>query len=227
MIGADDPERAVLLQAVLVATRDPWNAAESLPNKRISVAEAQKTSARLHAELAAAVGPAAVLTRLDRARELAELAAATGRDEDAAWASLYRLEAHYQRGRRLEINAELMRLAATVRRLRTPVWDSRVAPGSRLRSGTLPIVAGLADLVVRGELEAQRGGDDQQQAGDDGQVVAHHPLFGTDRRPDHDADDQQAEAHPEQHPGGCLHHDRRPQAASSVRWTSGGTSSEK
>lgn len=125
LISNLDPVRAERLRTMVAVTVSPWH---STP--KAVVMDRATTDARsreLHARHAAAIGASGVHSRLRCAVELAEVAASTHRLEDAAWASLWQLDAYAQLGRRIELNAELMRLAAHVRELGSLLWSWRLA----------------------------------------------------------------------------------------------------
>jgi DNA-binding CsgD family transcriptional regulator len=127
LLGDSDPERTERVEAQLVVTRCAWVSEPAASRSPMSAAEAEQRSTELHARHAAATGAARVGERVGCAEELGTLAAACNRDEDRAWAALWRLDAFCQLGRRVELNAEMMNLVAVARRLRSPAWDWRVA----------------------------------------------------------------------------------------------------
>ncbi|MDJ1371682.1 helix-turn-helix transcriptional regulator [Gulosibacter molinativorax] len=133
MLGDTDPHRTARLRALMEVTRNPWYASADLPDPdrldpdRLDEEQAERRSAELHARASRAAGARDVNTRLECADALAELAANSGRTEDAAWASLWRLDAYCQLGKRVELNADLMEFGAIVRRLDAPIWHWRLA----------------------------------------------------------------------------------------------------
>ena len=118
---------------------------------------AESLSAVLHARHRAAAGAGRPEDSLAVADELAALAASTGRREDAAWASLWRLDGHCRLGDRLELDAEMTTFASLVEGLGTPAWLWRLAAARTtvaLLDGVVDDVPGLAAEALRQGVDA-------------------------------------------------------------------------
>lgn len=152
LIGDRDPVRAERLRTLVAVTQSPWHSHPGNPLRALDPADADKRARELHARHAAAIGAAGVQARLDIANDLMELADATRREEDAAWALLWRLDACAQLGLRVELNAELMRLSSHAVMLSSPAWEWRVAAARAsmaLLDGHLDDVPVLAAAALR------------------------------------------------------------------------------
>ena len=122
LLGARDPERTKRLEAMLVATRSPWRPDRDGAHQ---VADPEAEFAALQARMVELVHVDNVSERLLLAESAMSLASAPGGDEYEAWARLWRMDAWYQQGRRVELDAELMGLQGVTRRLQEPLWDWR------------------------------------------------------------------------------------------------------
>ena len=123
MLGDRDPDRTKRLEAVLAATRSPWRPdSDGAPQS----ADPEAEFAALQARMVELVHVDHVSERLGLADRAMNLASAPAGDEYAAWARLWRMDAWYQQGRRVELDAELMGLQSLTRRLQEPLWDWRM-----------------------------------------------------------------------------------------------------
>lgn len=133
LLGTRDPERTKRLAAMLAATRSPWRPDVDGAEQG---ADPEVEFAALQARMVELVHVDHVSERLRLADIAMALASAPGGDEYEAWARLWRMDAWYQLGRRIELDAELMGLQHVTRRLQEPLWDWR----------TLTVRASLAFL---------------------------------------------------------------------------------
>jgi hypothetical protein len=136
--------------------------------------------------------------RLALADDAMSLAARAGDDGYLAWGTMWRLDALYQLGLRVEINAELMRLTGITRRLREPVWAWRIAAAraslalldgrhadvrtladEARRAGTACGLeeAPFVDLVLRSSLAVQTGSGLTEVEEKVRSVLADAPFF--------------------------------------------------
>jgi DNA-binding CsgD family transcriptional regulator len=125
--GADQVREAKVL-AQLVVTADPFAARgeRDLGQRALRIAEATgDPDARFlamqarHTEL---VDSRHVLARLSIGERALRLADETGRHEYAAWGLTWRLDAFWELGRRLQLDAELAAFAGVAGQLREPLW---------------------------------------------------------------------------------------------------------
>jgi DNA-binding CsgD family transcriptional regulator len=113
---------------------------------------AESLSAVLHARHRAAVGAGRPQDSLAVADELAALAASSGRGEDAAWASLWRLDGHCRLGDRGRLDAEMTTFGALADGLGSPAWQWRLAAARTtvtLLDGAVDDVPERADAALR------------------------------------------------------------------------------
>jgi len=192
-----DDDRAGRLRALLETTLSPLQRSTN-PAAARPGAHAESLSAVLHARHRAAIGAARPEALLAVADELGALAAATGRREDAAWASLWRLDSHCRAGARLELDAEMMTLASIVADLASPAWHWRLAAArttvalldgyeadvpsradEALRLGETAGVddARFVDLIVRSTLAVQTGSGLEEAEREVRQAIAGGPFF--------------------------------------------------
>jgi DNA-binding CsgD family transcriptional regulator len=155
MLGDDtDPRRRERVQAQLAVTSSPWTrppGGTDAPGADRPL-DAEDRFEELFARRNALVNAGHAQDRLALADDAMSLAARAGDDGHLAWGTLWRLDALYQLGRRVEINAELMRLTGISRRLREPVWAWRVAAARAslaLLDGRHADVRALADEARR------------------------------------------------------------------------------
>lgn len=124
LLGATDPVRAHRLRAQLASTTNPWSI--HVPGGDVPVGlaaeDAESALLSLQARHAALLAVEHVHDRL----ALSDEAMAVGTEECLAWGLLWRLDALYQLGRRVELDNELLSLTAVVGRLREPLWEYRL-----------------------------------------------------------------------------------------------------
>ncbi|WP_344081249.1 ATP-binding protein [Luedemannella helvata] len=132
LIGESDPVRAAKLMAQLVITTDSFAAGgdQDLSGRALRIAEATgDPDARflaMQARAVALVNSQYVLERLSLGDRALRLAEETGNAEYAAWGRTWRLDALWELGRRLQIDAELSAFTTVVGHLRQPWWHWRL-----------------------------------------------------------------------------------------------------
>lgn len=151
-----DHDRVERLRALQEVTRSAWTR-DDAPVAAIAVDRPESRSAVLHARHRAAIGAGRPQDSLAIADDLAALASATARREDAAWAALWRLDAYCRLGDRLRLDSEMMALASIAAELDSPAWRWRLAAARTtvaLLDGYVDDVAGRAAEALRLGLEA-------------------------------------------------------------------------
>jgi DNA-binding CsgD family transcriptional regulator len=131
LLGDTDPRRRTRVEVQLAATANPWQPAPGpgrVPGGSgpLTAEQAEDRFIELRARHDRLAEPGHVDQRLAVADEAMALAEAVGNDTYLAWASMWRTAGFYQRGDRIGLNAEFMRLNAVARRLNEPVWSWRV-----------------------------------------------------------------------------------------------------
>lgn len=132
MLGHADPARSLRLRAQLACTKNPWvrevpaNGSGSSPETALAADDAEGKFLALEARHSAAISSAHVIERLDLADEAIVLGSSSLMDEYLAKGLFWRIDALYQLGRRVEMEAELINAAALATRMREPVWDWRL-----------------------------------------------------------------------------------------------------
>jgi DNA-binding CsgD family transcriptional regulator len=132
LLGDGEPVRRARLAAQLAGTSSPWDRADrrspsSVPTDCVDAGvddEARFLDLRARHQELLDVGR--IDDRLALADEVMALAAASSTNEYLAWGQSWRLDALYQLGRRVELDAQLMSFAITVKRLREPLWAWRL-----------------------------------------------------------------------------------------------------
>lgn len=117
-----DPARRRRLRHLHAATTDPWTTAPPEPEPVDDAASEDERFAHLRARVEARLHVRHAEERL----ALAAAATALDQDEHRAWGALWEATACAQLGRRVELDAAVLRLRSVAGRLREPVWDWRV-----------------------------------------------------------------------------------------------------
>jgi tetratricopeptide (TPR) repeat protein len=132
MLRGADPVREAKVLAQLAITADPFASGSEpgLGQRALQTAEATgDPDARFlamqarHTEL---VDGRHALERLSIGERAIRLAHETGRDEYAGWGHTWRLDAFWELGHRVQLDAELVAFAGVVDRLREPLWRWRL-----------------------------------------------------------------------------------------------------
>jgi DNA-binding CsgD family transcriptional regulator len=161
-LGDDDTElRARLLAAVATVRSysllgDGSDQAEPLSRQAIALAEAAGTPgalvSALRARQMACAGPDGVADRLEVAKRMLDVAAATGDPWAGLWGRLWRIEANCQLGATDAAESELAGLAHLTQLLRQPVADwhlARTRCSVAIGRGRFQEAAGHLDEAVR------------------------------------------------------------------------------
>ncbi|MGI5456869.1 ATP-binding protein [Streptomyces sp. CA-249302] len=130
---AEDPVREARVLAQLAVTTDPFAGDEvNLEASRRALAAAEACGdpdalfLALQARTTTLVDGRYVLQRLSLGERALRLARETGRSEPAAWGHVWRLDAFWELGRRLQLDAELAPFAELVTRMKEPLWQWRL-----------------------------------------------------------------------------------------------------
>ena len=133
MLGYSEPARSLRLRAQLACTNNPWvseGAGDGLAGSTAAVAleadDAESKFLALEARYSAAISVAHVDERLDLADQAIVLGSSSLVDEYLACGVFWRIDALYQLGRRVEMEAELINASALAERMREPVWQWRL-----------------------------------------------------------------------------------------------------
>lgn len=136
MLDGTDSARLLRLRAQLACTINPWvrEAPEppGWPARAPATADpaeaqgAESAFLALQARHSQAVSVAHVQERLELADEAIVLGSSCGVDEYLFWGVSWRLDALFQLGRRVEMEAELLNASALAVRMKEPVWGWRV-----------------------------------------------------------------------------------------------------
>lgn len=133
MLGDSEPARSLRLRAQLACTNNPWvreGPGDGVASPAAAVAleadDAESKFLALEARHSAAISVTHVDERLDLADEAIVLGSSSLVDEYLAWGVLWRIDALYQLGRRIEMEAELINASALTTRMREPVWEWRL-----------------------------------------------------------------------------------------------------
>ncbi|MGI5290258.1 ATP-binding protein [Nonomuraea polychroma] len=166
MLGEADPVRQARLLAQLAVTADPFSSAteSGLGRRALRAAEATgDPDARflaLQARQAELVDGAHVLERLSIGERAVGLGRETGLDEYTAWGHAWRIDAFWELGRRIQLDAEMAAFAGVVAHLGEPLWVWRL----RMTQATLAMFEGRYEhargLAEEGLAIGRRGGHD-------------------------------------------------------------------
>jgi DNA-binding CsgD family transcriptional regulator len=166
LLQGTDPVREAKMLAQLAITADPFADGRdlSLSQRALQIAEATgDPDARFlamqacHTDL---VNGRHVLERLSIGERAIRLAQQTSRDEYAAWGHVWRLDAFWELGRRVQLDAELATFARVIDQLREPLWAWRLT----MMQATLALFEGRFEhatmLADRALQIGERGGHD-------------------------------------------------------------------
>ncbi|MEU6141606.1 AAA family ATPase [Streptomyces sp. NPDC047081] len=130
---AEDPVREARVLAQLAVTTDPFAGDEETQEagrRALAAAEAcgdaDALFLALQARTTTLVDGRHVLQRLSLGERALRLARETGRPEPAAWGHAWRLDAFWELGRRLQLDAELAQFTDLVTRMKEPLWQWRL-----------------------------------------------------------------------------------------------------
>jgi DNA-binding CsgD family transcriptional regulator len=132
VLGDADPVRRARLLAQLAVTADPFAAGGASDWGTRALREAEATGdpdARflaLQARRTELTDGRFVLERLSLGERAVRLGRECGTDEYAAWGHSWRLDAFWELGRRVQIDAELAELAGLADHMREPLWHWRL-----------------------------------------------------------------------------------------------------
>lgn len=133
ILGDSEPARTLRLRAQLACTKNPWvreGPADGFATSPVAAApgagDAESRFLALEARHSAAISVAHVDERLDLADEAIVLGSSALVDEYLAWGVFWRIDALYQLGHRVEMEAELINASALATRMREPVWEWRL-----------------------------------------------------------------------------------------------------
>lgn len=161
MLGDSDPERSLRLRAQLACTVNPWVrggpkelAASAAAVAALGTADAESKFLALEARYRAAVSVAHIDDRLDLADEAIVLGSSCLVDEYLASGLFWRVDALYQQGRRVEMDAELINVSALAERMREPVWQWRLL---NIRGSLATLDGRFADAWRLVDLAFQKG----------------------------------------------------------------------
>ncbi len=133
MLGDSEPGRCLRLRAQLACTNNPWvregpgdGPASSTTAVALGFDDAESKFLALEARYSAAISVARIDERLNLADEAIVLGSSSQVDEYLAWGVFWRIDALYQLGRRVEMEAELINASALAARMREPVWEWRL-----------------------------------------------------------------------------------------------------
>ncbi|MGH3516817.1 MAG: ATP-binding protein [Haloechinothrix sp.] len=129
LVRGTDPVREARVLAQLSVTASPWAEPDpELSQRALRAAEASgDPDARflaVQARQSALNNPRYALERLTNGERAVQLGIETGRDDYLAWGHVWRLDAFWELGRRLQVNQELAAFAGVVRHMKEPlgVW---------------------------------------------------------------------------------------------------------
>lgn len=161
MLDGSDPARCLRLQAQMACTINPWvrGAPEADPIGPPATAladDAESVFLGLQARHSAATSVKHVHERLDLADEAVVLGSSCLVDEYIAWGVSWRIDALYQLGRRVEMEAELMTASALAARMREPIWDWRLL---HIRTSLATLDGRYAEAAHLVQLALEKGRD--------------------------------------------------------------------
>lgn len=133
ILGDSDLGRSLRLRAQLACTKNPWvreGPAAGFATLPVAAApgagDAESRFLALEARHSAAISVAHVDERLALADEAIVLGSSTLVDEYVAWGVFWRIDALYQLGHRVELEAELINASTLATRMKEPVWEWRL-----------------------------------------------------------------------------------------------------
>ncbi|MFF9625033.1 ATP-binding protein [Streptomyces griseosporeus] len=132
LLGDDDPVRQARLLAQSAATLDPFVSARApeTSHRALLAAEAcgdpDALFLALQARHTALVDGRHVLERLAIGERALRLGRDTGRAEPTAWGHAWRMDAFWELGRRVQLDAELAAFGDLVARMKEPLWQWRL-----------------------------------------------------------------------------------------------------
>ncbi|MFH8935496.1 ATP-binding protein [Streptomyces griseosporeus] len=164
LLGDGDPVRRARLLAQSAATLDPFASARApeTSHRALLAAEAcgdpDALFLALQARHTALVDGRHVLERLAIGERALRLGRDTGRAEPTAWGHAWRMDAFWELGRRVQLDAELAAFSDLVARMKEPLWQWRLL---RVRA-CLALYEGrfddARDLAERALAIGRRGG---------------------------------------------------------------------
>ncbi|WP_314502661.1 LuxR C-terminal-related transcriptional regulator [uncultured Microbacterium sp.] len=127
MLGTEDPALRRRLEIFLAGLSSGWTPSPSMGGSPMTEEEAEDRLLELRAAHTGALAPSDTERRFEIATAMRDTARAARRDDDTAWAVLWRLDALAQLGRRAEMTSDIIELGEVVRRLDSPHWRWRTA----------------------------------------------------------------------------------------------------